>query len=170
LSETAKEQINIAQKQIDTTLRLDRRRTAYETHAFLIALESAVSVVIDNVKVARPMVPLGGGQDTYSMVAYQARQRVLCPLFPDLRPVCVRLGGNLTALFARLDQDISAFAADWIPGQSPTSGMAFRNGRVGGFHDGLGQIEAQAQSLQKDARLSLDRCNEQLRSLGESEA
>jgi hypothetical protein len=151
------------------SVRLDRRRTAHETRAFLIALESAVSVVIDNVKVARPMVPSGGGSEAYSMVAYQARQRVLCPLFPDLRPVCVRLGGDLTALFARLDQDISAFAADWIPGQS-VAGMAFRNGRIAGFHDGLGQIEAQAQSLQKDAQLCLERCNEQLRSLGESEA
>ena len=100
------------------------------------------------------------------MIAYQARQRVLCPLFPDLRPVCVRLGSNLTALFVRLDQDISSFAADWIPGQS-IGGMAFRNGALAGFHDGLNRIEAQAQVLQREAHEFLERCNDELRALEE---
>ena len=67
--EAANKQISTARRQIDTTLRLDRQRTAYETHAFLIALGSAASVVMDNVQVTRHMVPSDSGQNTYSIPA-----------------------------------------------------------------------------------------------------
>ena len=89
---------------------------------------------------------------------------MLCPLFPDLRPACVRLGGNLTTLFARLDQDISAFAADWTPGLS-VAGLAYSGGATAGFHLGLDHIEAQARLLQKETQTYLERCNEELRNL-----
>ncbi len=165
--EAANRQISTAQKQIDITLRLDRRRAIQEAHAFFLALKSAVSVVIESAREARAMVPSGGGQGSGSEAAYQARQHVLCLLFPDLRPACVRLGGDLTALFVRLDQDISDFAAQWRPALSP-AGLAFRIGVIPDFHDDLDNIEEQARSLLAGAQQHIEQCQQELRALAET--
>ncbi len=145
--DAANRQIDTARRQIEITLTIDRRRALSERHSFLVAVEAAAGVVVDNVQASRliSMVPVAG-PTTLSPAVYQARQRVSCPLFPELRLACVRFGGDLTASFVQLDQQISAFAADWVLSQS-NSGMTFRNGPSAGFHDGLTSIEARAKTL-----------------------
>jgi hypothetical protein len=161
--EAANRQVEAAQRQINITIEIDRRRTIYETNAFLVALESAVGVVADSVHKARIMVPKPGG---LPIPAYQARQIMLCPLFPDLRPASVRLGGRLTPLFVRLDKDLSAFAANWIPGQA-SNGMALRNGATAGFHEDLNVIERQTKFLHERVQEALERSNKQMLAMDE---
>jgi hypothetical protein len=167
--EAANRQIRTAQRQIDITLTLDRRRTADETHAFLVAVESAAGTVVANVCAARPMVPQSASQAA-TPVAYQARQRVISPIFTDLRPACVRLGGDLTPLFVRLGQAICAFAADWVLGIPGAYQLADRCGATIGFHDGLNAIEGDAVSLGQEAHQRLTLCEDEIRALAEAVA
>ncbi len=144
---------------------LDRRRTADETYAFLVAVGSATGTVVANVCAARPMVPQSASQAA-TPVAYQARQRVISPIFTDLRPACVRLGGDLTPLFVRLGQAICAFAADWVLGIPGAYQLADRCGATIGFHDGLNAIEGDAVSLGQEAHQRLTLCEDEIRSFG----
>jgi hypothetical protein len=167
--EAANRQIVTAQKQIDTTLNIDLRRTAYDAYAFLIALEAAADLVIDNVKKARSVFPADMQESKLqsSPLLYKARQLILCPVFPDLRPSCVRVGGALTPLFITLDRDISFFAADWYPAQSP-GGLAFRSGAGVGFFEGLRAIKDQAERLKRQAQQDQKRCREEILILDEN--
>jgi hypothetical protein len=158
----AQEQTKVAQKQIAVTLRLDRQRVAYESHAFLSALKSAGGAVINNVVECRKMIPNPPSQD--SLALYQARQRLPCPLFQDLRPACIRLGSDLTDTFLCLDQDIIAFAAAWVPAPS-TMGGGYRSGAATRFHEDLTRIEEQARLLQDGAEKRLEECTAEIRSM-----
>jgi len=166
--EAAYRQIETAQRQVEIALLLDRRRNMQETQAFLVAPESATSVVIDSVKASKAMVPIAQARDLasqpdQSMTVYRARKRVQCPQLQDLRSACVRIGSDLTASFFLLDQNILAFAANWRPGQ--TQGMPFRRGIAEGFQDDLSEIEKQAQTLRDVRRIRQEQCDAELRAL-----
>jgi hypothetical protein len=49
----AQEQTKVAQEQIGVTLRLERRRIAQETYAFLATLEAAMGTVLEDIEAAR---------------------------------------------------------------------------------------------------------------------
>jgi hypothetical protein len=160
----ANDQVAMARRQIETMLILDRKRDATERSRFLIALGAAARAVIASVAMARQMVPPGPPAAAPTPLAYQGRQRVLCPLFSDLRGACVRLGGDITLLFVTLDQDITAFSANWIPDQS-INGLAHRVGDTQSFHSELDRIENMAKALLDTSGLQNERCEDELQSL-----
>jgi hypothetical protein len=160
--EATNQQISTANKQIDITLRLDRQRVAYENHAFLTALKSAAGAVIGNIEECRKMIPTPRSQD--SLLFYQARQRLQCALFKDLRSACIRFGSDLTDIFLYLDQDIITFSADWVPATS-TMGGGYRSGAATGFHEGLERIERKSRALQAEVEKRLEKCIAEINNL-----
>jgi hypothetical protein len=67
-------------------------------------------------------------------------------------------------MFLRLDQDIIAFAAAWVPAIS-TMGGKYRSGAATGFYEDLVLIEKQARSLQGEAHRRLEKCTTEMHSL-----
>lgn len=57
----AQEQTRVAQEQIAVTLRLEHRRIAQETYAFLATLEAAMGTVLDDIEAARAIFGNQGG-------------------------------------------------------------------------------------------------------------
>jgi hypothetical protein len=106
----AQEQTRVAQEQISVTLRLERRRIARESFAFLTMLDAAMAGVIEDVDAARQICGDPGSEMTLGS-AYDARQRIKKVAFPDLRTACLSLGGELTEPFLRLDKEIDDFAS-----------------------------------------------------------
>ena len=145
----AQEQTKVAQDQIATSLRIEYRRNAREAWASYVTLEAATGVVLDDVKAAREMLP-NPGQNAVSQDAYQARQRIRKSSFPDLRNACLKLGGQLTEPFLRLENDIDDFAAKWQIALAP-NGLTFRTGWHFGFNEQLERIEIQARALHQAA-------------------
>jgi ABC-type Na+ efflux pump permease subunit len=86
-------------------------------------------------------------------MAYAVRQQIRKTAFADLRGAFIRLGGQLTAPFLRLDNEIDVFAAQWINMQGPT-GILIPNGLHAGLLDDLDRIEAQAVYLRDEAALT----------------
>jgi hypothetical protein len=154
----ANRQVEATQDQIKTALLMDQQRTTSEniakleeTLAFFIALSGAMDMVVKAVPRARTLM---AGRSANHSAVFSARQSMLSPLFPDLRQVCIRLGGNITSLFIELDQDIIVFSSKWIPAQLP-AGMAFKLGDQNGFEDELSAIEKQAIALGSEVDISI---------------
>jgi hypothetical protein len=141
----ADEQTQVAQKQLATSLLIERRRVASEAWAFYVMLEAATGVVREDADAARKMLP-NPEQQPSSQLAYWARQRIRKTSFTDLRSACLKLGGELTEPFLRLDNAIDDFASQWQPDPS-TAGVPFRKGTHAEFIQQLEQIEGQAKHL-----------------------
>ena len=156
----AQEQTRVAQEQIATTLRIEQQRNAREAWAFYVALEAAMRVTIDDVAAARAIFR-GPDDNSASVLAYDARQRITKSMFPELRAGLLRLGGQLAAPLVSLDSKIDSFAAQWMPAQA-ISGLAFRNGRHAGLTQELDQIEIEATSLCDEAGAAINRCRDEL--------
>jgi hypothetical protein len=124
------------------------------------ALKSAASAIIENAKQSRKL--LDGHQQIDGVKYYRARQRLLCPLFRDLRSACVHQGSELKDSFLVLDQDIVAFAAAWASENSPGQ---LRMGFADGFAEDLGRIEGQAAMLKSNAESQLERCTAEIRDI-----
>jgi hypothetical protein len=154
----AQEQTRVAQEQITVTLRLERRRIARESFAFLAMLDAAMAAVIEDVEAARAI--FDASQQPHdrnaSAPAYSARQRIKKVAFADLRSGCLRRGGQLTAPFLGLDKGIDDFAAQWI--NVPTAGDHVPMGANAGLLDQLERIEAQAVCLRDQAADGRKRC------------
>ncbi|SDR63588.1 hypothetical protein SAMN05519103_08790 [Rhizobiales bacterium GAS113] len=156
----AREQTEVAREQIDVALRLERRRLARESHTFLAAMEAAMGGVVEDVAVARDLSKNIGTRNNLSVPAYEARQRVKKIAFADLRSACIRLGGQLTAPFLRLEKDIDDLGSNWKP--MPTAGLDARVSPDAGLSDQLDRIEKQAAWLQESAADGMKKCNEVL--------
>jgi hypothetical protein len=152
----AQEQTKVAQEQIGVTLRLERRRIAQETYAFLATLEAAMGTVLEDIEAAREIFG-DEAQQGVSGMAYTARQRIKKTAFEDLRRACLRLGGQLTAPFVRLDNKIDVFAGKWHtrPG---TVGGEIPMGTNTGFLDELHDIKERAASLRNEAADGMKGC------------
>jgi multidrug efflux pump subunit AcrA (membrane-fusion protein) len=150
----AQEQTRVAQEQIAVTLRVERRRIARESFAFLATLEAVMAGVIEDVEAARTIFVKPSG--SHSAPAFAARQQVKKTAFGDLRSACLRLGGQLTAPFLRLDKEIDEFAAQWIT--IPSAGDPTPMGVNAGLLDQLERIELQAVSLREEAGNGMRRC------------
>ena len=153
----AQEQTRVAQEQIAVTLRVERRRIARESYAFLSMLEAALGTVVEDIEAARRIfAPESQHVLGESVPAYQARQRIKKTAFADLRSACVRLGGQLTTPFLNLDKMIDNFAADWIT--VPSAGDPIRMGRNAALDTWLDIIERQAVALREEANNGMKRC------------
>jgi hypothetical protein len=154
----AREQTRVAQEQIAVTLRLEHRRIAQESFAFLAMLDAAMAGVMEDVDDARAIfIESKQPQDSnLSTPAYRARQRITKGAFPDLRSACLRLGGQLTEPFLRLDKEIDLFSAQWS--FMPTAGDPVRMGANAGLLDEIERIRAQATHLRDEAVEGMRRC------------
>ena len=149
----AQEQIKVAQRQIDTSLDMERRRTMQEGRAFLEMLVSAMQIVIDDVAIAKALdVP---DNAVSSQNAYSARQQIKKTAFTDLRRACLRNSSDLTGKFLSLDNLIDGLASKCSKGQS-TGGMELWLGNNKGLGDELSAIEKAAAEILKDARAGIE--------------
>ena len=105
-------QTAVAQKQIDTTVRLERMRDASEASAFHAMLAAAMARVLDEAAWARKTYPQIFTQTTdgVSVEAVAVRQCITKGAFAELRAACVRQGGPLTGEFLDLEREIDSFA------------------------------------------------------------
>jgi hypothetical protein len=156
----AQEQTRVAQGQIAVTLRLQRRRAAQETYGFLATLEAAMGAILDDTEAARQLFG-NEGQGGPSPMAYVARQRIKKTAFEDLRSGCLRLGGQLTSPFLRLDNKIDVFAARWHARPGPHGGE-IREGVRSGLLDELLDIEKDAAALRDQAASGMKSCSAML--------
>jgi hypothetical protein len=153
----AQEQTRVAQEQIAVTLRVERERIARESYAFHAMLEAAMATVVEDIEAAREIfAPESHHVLGESILAYQAGQRIRKTAFADLRSACVRLGGQLTTSFLRLDKIIDEFAADWIT--VPSAGDPIRKGTNAGLKIWLDVIEQRAVALREEASDEMKRC------------
>ena len=152
----AQEQTRVAQEQIAVTLRVERQRIARESYAFFAMLEAAMGAVVEDIEAAGKIfaaLPQRVGEST---LAYEARQRVKKTAFADLRSACLRLGGQLTTPFLRLDKAIDDFAAEWIT--VPSAGDPIRKGTNAGLVIQLQTLKLQADALREQADSGMTRC------------
>jgi hypothetical protein len=113
--------------------------------------------VIEDIGAAQALFAGEPQNNTFSVQAYHARQRVKKTGFADIRSACVRLGsGLMTTPFLRLDKEIDDFAAQWTT--KPTAGDPQRIGANASLLDQLHQIYLQAASLRDDAAEGVRRC------------
>ena len=152
----AQKQTRVAQEQIAVTRRVELRRVARETYAFLATLEAAMGTVLEDIEAAREIFGKEA-QAGVSGMAYVTRQRIKKTAFEDLRRACLRLGGELTAPFLRLDNKIDVFAGKWHT-RTGTVGGEIPVGMNTGLLDELHDIEEQATSLRNEAADGMKGC------------
>jgi hypothetical protein len=133
-------QTAVAQKQIATTLRLDRQRVAREVYAFHATVWAAMEHVLLEVSEAESIFP--------------ARRGFSKGAFPELRAACVRCGGLIIRDLLELERDLDIFASQ---SQGEAGGLGeLQRTRV---HEELGAIEAKATRLQREAVAEMERAN-----------
>ena len=106
-------QTAVAQKQIETTVRLERRRAASEALAFHAMLAAAMDRVLAEADWARKIHPQIFAQKAagVSDEAVAVRRCITKGAFAELRAACVGQGGSLTGAFLDLEREIDSFAA-----------------------------------------------------------
>jgi hypothetical protein len=111
---SANREVDVAQEQIETTLRLERERSAREASAFHAMLEAAMARVLAEAAWARKTYPgvlaqtTGGSTDAFTF-----RQYITKGAFAELRASCVTQGNPLTGDFLDLEREIDSFAKQW---------------------------------------------------------
>jgi hypothetical protein len=149
-------QTAVAQQQIETSLRLDRRRVAREGYAFQATIWAAMERVLLEASEAKSKFLSAGANErtTTSRQAYEARQNFSKGAFPELRSACVRYGGRITRDLLELESDIDKFRSQWAAPQNEV-----RVGLHAGFDEQLGAIEAKATYLHGEAVAGMERAN-----------
>jgi hypothetical protein len=144
-------QTAIAQRQIDTTLRLEQERVASEAHAFRAMLEAATVRVVAEAASARKAYPdILKQKESSSIAAFAVRNCITKGGFAELRAACVRQGSPLTFEFFDLEREIDNFASRWEDDKS-TDGVPIRKGQHAGLSEQLGLIEKMATVLHRKA-------------------
>ena len=105
-------QTSVAQKQIDTTVRLEKMREANEASAFRAMLEAAMTQILAEVAWAKKTYPKTFTQTTevVSIEAGAVRQCITKSAFAELRAACLKQGSPLTGEFLSLEGEIHNFA------------------------------------------------------------
>jgi hypothetical protein len=130
----SQEQTAVAQKQIETTVRLERERVASEARAFHVMLEAAMTRIPAEAEWARKTYPqISGVSDAVGAV----RRCFTKGAFAELRGACVRQSSPLTGELLDLEREIDSFAAQ---GNSPA-----------GLDEQLARIETKADALREKA-------------------
>ena len=147
----SREQVAVAQQQIETTLRLERERDLREAEAFRAVLSAAMTRVIAEVDWVRKFYPRvlesSGGQ---SVAAYTARQSLTKGAFAELRAACLRRGSPLTAEFLDLEREIDNCALQWMERPSSTQQFVVKMGFQNGLREQLDPIVAKATQLRTE--------------------
>jgi hypothetical protein len=142
----------VAQKQIETTVRLEQDRVAEEARAFRAMLEAAMTRVLAEAAWAKTTYPQLLTQTAGSSInALTVRQCITKGAFAELRGACVRQRSPLTGEFLYLEGEIDNFAAQWEDSQSTYGGMLIRLGKHAGLGKQLGVIEDKAFTLREMA-------------------
>jgi hypothetical protein len=149
-----RDQTAVAQKQIVTTLRLERRRAASEGFAFHAMLLAAMKRVLEEADAAKKLVFGSAPTDGNSDEAYEARIHFTKIAFTELRDACVRYGGRLTEEFLGLEIKIDNF-------KSKTQRVNIHQivGVRAGFEDELAVIETMASHLSEEAAAAMKSAN-----------
>ena len=157
-------QTAVAQKQIETTLRLERRRAASEGYAFHAMFNAAMSRVLTEAAEANdiftPHNQVAGA--TVSKQAYDARTHFTKTGFDELRAACVRYGGLTTAEFLELESKIDDFASHYTESQGTNAlqqAAIVRSGLHADFQDHLDVIKAIATHIRDEAAAGMKRAN-----------
>ncbi len=129
--EASQAQTAVAQKQIETTVRLERMRDEGEAHAFRVMLEAAMTQVLAETAWARSVYPQLLTQTAGSSVdALTVRTCITKGAFAELRGACVKRGSPLTGEFLYLEGEIDNFALQYEDQPSGTnSGVMIRKGK-----------------------------------------
>ena len=138
--EASQAQTAVAQKQIETTLRLERRRVASEGFAFHAMLVAAMERVLVEAAEANDIFKATGGK--VSKQVYAARTHFTKRGFDELRSACVRYGGLTTAEFLELESKIDDFASHYTELQGTDAihrAATIRLGLHADFQDHLNQ-------------------------------
>jgi hypothetical protein len=135
----ANKQIAATRDQIGSNIRLERRRVVREGFAFCAMLEAAMGRVLADVaeaKARKPFLP----QHVFTKTA-----------FPELRAACVRQGGQMTATFLELENEIDSFVSKHkeLSPDTPLAGQ--RVGLADGLLVQLAVIETKASHLRAEA-------------------
>jgi hypothetical protein len=151
--EASQAQTAVAQKQIETTIDLARKRDASEARAFRTMLEAAMTQVLAETAWARKTYPHTFTQTTdVSVDAFAVRQCITKGAFAELRGACVRQGGPLTGEFLYLEGEINNFAMQvGTYAFSGASAMPVPKGKHAGLSEHLDLIEAKAKELRAKA-------------------
>jgi hypothetical protein len=165
---TAQEQLKVTRYQIEVMLRLERRRLARETYAFLATLMAATKSVIDDVQAAQTLIDTD--INFASITAYAARTKTIKKTaFSDIRSACLRFGGQLTEPFLRLEKEIDILAEQVTHAQSMEGGFIMQ-GETRGLKEELERIRLQAKCLYDEAASGMQRCNKVLEETQETES
>jgi hypothetical protein len=144
-------QTAVAQKQIETTVRLERERDENEFDAFRVMLEAAMTRVLFEVAWAKTTYPdLLTQKAGSSANALTVRQCITKGAFAELRGACVRQRSPLTGEFLYLEGEIDNFALQWV-NTIVNAGVPIREGGHAGLGDQLAVIEAKAFTLREMA-------------------
>ena len=147
----ARKQIAVAQKQIDTTLRLEQERVASEATAFRAMLEAAMVRVLSEVAWAKETYPQLMKQDAgQSPQALIVRNSITRGAFAELRAASVGQGSPLTGEFLDLEREIENLAMQWVDIKT-TEGAVIRHGMHARLGEQLDVIENKATELRKKA-------------------
>jgi hypothetical protein len=151
-------QTAVAQKQIETTIRLEQDRVASEARAFRTMLAAAMDRVLAEAERAKETYPQyvahaqGASIDAQgaSRDAYFVRQCITKGAFAELRAACVRRGSALTGAFLDLEREIDSFAMQWE--ETPiNAGFLLEHGKHAGLKEQFTLIEKKATELRQKA-------------------
>jgi hypothetical protein len=151
---SADREIAASQKQMDTTVRLERRRAASEGYAFHAMLLATMKRVLKEADEAKELVYGCGPTDGPSVEDYEARTHLTKLGFTELRAACVRYGGRLTEEFLELETKIDNFAS-----KTKQTSDHRRVGKHAGLEDELADIEARVAHLQEEAAAEMKNAN-----------
>ena len=144
-------QTAVAQKQIETTIRLERERDENEFDAFRVMLEAAMTRVLFEAAWAKKTYPEILAQTTGSTVdALTVRQCITKGAFAELRAACVRQRSPLTRELLYLEGEIDNFALQ-SEDRITNASVTIRVGKHAGLADQLAVIEAKATELREKA-------------------
>jgi hypothetical protein len=152
--DASQKQTAVAQKQIETTVQLARKRDEDEYDAFRLMLEVAMTRVLFEAEWARKAYPepFAPTTEKVSVEAYTVRQCITKGGFAELRGACVRQGGPLTGEFLYLEGEIDSFASQWAyQAFSGAVTSMVRKGKFACLGEQLGVIEAKATELREKA-------------------
>ena len=153
----AQKQTRAAQDQTAAMLRLERRRLAREEHSFLTTLIAAMETVVEDVQAARHIARNENPESTRCIGAFEARQRMRKTAFAELRGAILRLGGQLSLPFLRLDNEIENCKAHWSNVRHPSNPSIGLSSAVG-LRGQLEQIERQAAFIRDEAAQAAKLC------------
>jgi hypothetical protein len=150
----SQDQTAVAQKQIETTVRLAEKRDASEARAFRTMLEAAMTQVLAEADWARKTYPrtFTHTTDDVSVEAYTVRRCITKGAFAELRGACIRQGGPLTGEFLYLEGEIDNFALQvGTYAFSGAAAMPVPKGKHASLSEQLTVIEAKATELRVKA-------------------